>query len=138
MISKETHRTWSIRPRRRAEEEGPWGPQRAAIPGRQRAAQPSAARVELELLDPYVAAQADPLDPEAEAEMEIAWRAYGEVVDVLGAITNAARLAERGVCTDTQLHNIDLLASDLEAAWARWEAAHERVIGRQPGRERNT
>lgn len=131
MISKDTHRIFFVRQRRKPEDEGPWGPRRAVIPR-----QASPARAALARLDPIVAADAEPVDPAAEAEMESAWRAYGEVVDVLGAMTNAARLAERGVCADSQLHNIDLLASQLDVAWARWEAAHRRVIGSVPGRRR--
>lgn len=131
MISKDTHRTFFIRQRREPEDTGPWAPRRAAVPQ-----QTSPARAALARLDPIVAAAAEPIDPAAEAEMEVAWRAYGEVVDVLGAMTNAARLAERGVCADSQLHNIDLLASELDVAWARWEAAHRRVIGAVPGPRR--
>lgn len=78
----------------------------------------------------------EPVDPGA--EMATAWHAYGEVVDVLAAITHATRLAHLGVCADTQLHSIDLLASDLDAAWARWEGAHQRVIGAQRGPEGNS
>jgi hypothetical protein len=122
LISKNSARVRLPR-RRRDDEEGPWGDRpEPAIPQQWVAAQAPD-------LDPVIAAAAQPVDPAAEVEMEAAWRAYGEVVDVLSAITHAARLAERGVCPDTQISNIDLLAADLEAAWARWEAAHQRVIG---------
>lgn len=131
MISKDTHRTVFIRPRRKPEDEGPWAPRKAVIPH-----QVSPARAALARLDPIVAAAAEPIDPAAEAEMEAAWRAYGEVVDVLGAMTNAARLAERGVCADSQLTTIDLLASQLEVAWTRWESAHQRVIASAPRHDR--
>ncbi len=133
MISKYTQKVALIRPRKRDEDEGPWGRNAgAAIPAQLSPAQSNPD------LDPVIAKAAEPIDPQAEAEMEAAWRAYGDVVDVLSAITHATRLAERGVCADTQFSNIDLLASDLEAAWARWESAHQRVIGAQPGTERNS
>lgn len=122
MISKNSARVRLPR-RRRNDEEGPWDVRpEPAIPQQWVAAQAPD-------LDPVIAAAAAPVDPAAEAEMEAAWQAYGDVVDVLSAITHAARLAERGVCPDTQLSNIDLLAADLEVAWARWETAHQRVIG---------
>ncbi|MGQ0463746.1 MAG: hypothetical protein ACT4QG_00335 [Sporichthyaceae bacterium] len=127
MISKDTHRTFFAKQRRKLEDEGPWAPRMAAIPP-----QSSPARAALAQIDPVVAAASEPIDPAAEADMEAAWRAYGEVVDVLGAMTNAARLAERGVCADSQLGAIDLLASQLDVAWARWEAAHRRVIDSAP------
>jgi len=70
--------------------------------------------------------------PESERQaMEESWRAYTDVVDVLGAITHSARLVEMGVCAASQLAAIDLLNEELERVWARWDVAHRKVIGRQ-------
>jgi hypothetical protein len=66
------------------------------------------------------------------AALEDAWRAYGEVVDVIGAITHATRLVERGIAAESQKATIDLLSDDLALAWSRWDSAHRRILGPLP------
>ena len=123
MDSKNTPRVWPIRQRKQdtgVVERDPW-----------------ASKLEPALVNPAIPGQlsaATAADSMAGA-LEDAWRAYGEVVDVIGAITNATRLVERGICADSQKATIDLLAVDLEAAWGRWDAAHRRIIGPRPALE---
>jgi hypothetical protein len=119
--SKNTPRVWPIRQRKKdvdVAERDPWAPKPKTEPA------PA----------PVIPAQltaSDAADSMA-AALEDAWRAYGEVVDVLGAITNATRLVGRGIAAESQKATIDLLSDDLALAWSRWDAAHRRILGPTP------
>jgi hypothetical protein len=69
--------------------------------------------------------------PPTAPPMDILWRSYTDVVAVLSAITRSARLVEQGVCVASQLDAIDLLNSELEVVWTRWDTARGQVIARQ-------
>jgi hypothetical protein len=121
MDSKNTPRVWPIRQRKKdadVAERDPW------------AAKPKAEPEPTVLIPPQTSAS-DAADSMA-AALEDAWRAYGEVVDVIGAITNATRLVGRGIAAESQKATIDLLSDDLALAWARWDAAHRRILGPTP------
>jgi len=123
--SKNTPRVWPIRQRKKdaeVDERDPW------------AAKPKTAPVvepEARVFIPEQTTAHNAADSMA-AALEDAWRAYGEVVDVLGAITNATRLVGRGIAAESQKATIDLLSDDLALAWSRWDAAHRRILGPTP------
>lgn len=120
MDSRNTPRVWPIRQRKKDVEVGerdPWAPK------------PKAGQ-----LSAVIPAQttADNAADSMAAALEDAWRAYGEVVDVIGAITHATRLVERGIAAESQKATIDLLSDDLALAWSRWDSAHRRILGPLP------
>jgi len=78
------------------------------------------------------AAGDDPAATPEPFDMNALCRAHAEVVDVLAAITHAARMIELGICVASQLAAIDLLSTDLDAAWARWYLACLRATGELP------
>lgn len=119
MDSRNTPRVWPIRQRKKDVEIGerdPWAPKPKAESG------------------PVIPAQttAHNAADSMAAALEDAWRAYGEVVDVIGAITHATRLVERGIAAEAQKATIDLLSDDLALAWSRWDSAHRRILGPLP------
>jgi hypothetical protein len=120
MDSKNTPRVWPIRQRRPdtgVVERDPW-----------------ATKPKVDAVGPLIPAQtsaAHAADSMA-AALEDAWHAYGEVVDVIGAITNATRLVGRGIAAESQKATIDLLSDDLAMAWSRWDSAHRRILGPAP------
>jgi len=119
--SKNTPRVWPIRQRKKdvdVAERDPW------------AAKPKVEAASAAVI-PTQTTPANAVDSVA-AALEDAWRAYGEVVDVIGAITNATRLVGRGIAAESQKATIDLLSDDLQLAWARWDAAHRRILGPAP------
>jgi hypothetical protein len=121
MDSKNTPRVWPIRQRKHdtdSAERDPW------------AAKPQVESVPAAMIPAQITAE-NAADSMA-AALEDAWRAYGEVVDVIGAITNATRLVGRGIAAESQKATIDLLSDDLALAWSRWDAAHRRILGPAP------
>jgi hypothetical protein len=120
MDSKNTPRAWPIRQRKKDDgvvERDPWAP-----------------KPKVEALTPAIPGQttAQNATDSMAAALEDAWRAYGEVVDVIGAITHATRLVGRGIAAESQKATIDLLSDDLAGAWARWDSAHRRILGPLP------
>jgi hypothetical protein len=121
MDSKNTPRVWPIRQRKPDTgigERDPWAPK------------PKVEAVPTAMIPAQITA-AHAADSMA-AALEDAWRAYGEVVDVIGAITNATRLVGRGIAAESQKATIDLLSDDLALAWSRWDDAHRRILGPAP------
>ena len=124
MDSKNTPRVWPIRQRKQnadIAERDPWATKPTPTPK----------VASVRPLIPEQISAANATDSMA-AALEDAWRAYGEVVDVIGAITNATRLVGRGIAAESQKATIDLLSDDLALAWSRWDAAHRRILGPAP------
>jgi hypothetical protein len=123
MDSKNTPRVWPIRQRKPdtgVVERDPWATKPKAV-----------AETVVRPLIPGQTSAANAADSMA-AALEDAWHAYGEVVDVIGAITNATRLVGRGIAAESQKATIDLLSDDLAMAWSRWDSAHRRILGPAP------
>jgi len=105
MDSKNTPRAWPIRQRKKDDgvvERDPW-----------------ATKPKVDALAPAIPGQTTAQN--AATRWPPRWRTPGaptaEVVDVIGAITNATRLVGRGIAAESQKATIDLLSDDLAGAW---------------------